>query len=206
MFTGLLQSAALAGLLVSLAACSPHRDSRSSIEFPAPTQAGFPTPIPAVMLSEGRWLEPKAFYSVDAYVLASTRYSRDLLSEVSAADLVLAWGPSAKPQSVHGLKVSQRDRTFDWEAVDEPLLRNIGPKALKLSMANTTVIGANADLHALLKSVKPGEALRAQGYLVDVKTRESTVFAKTSIKRDDEGPGSTEIFYVTQAEVLDPGF
>lgn len=188
-----------------LCACSPSRTPRSAIDFPQPVQAPLPFALETVILPDGRWLEPKWYYSVDAYVLGANDGERDLLSEVAAQDLVLAWGPAAKPHSVPHISVSQANRAFTWKASDE-LIRNIGPRALLLSMANTVVIGATEDIQRVLKSARPGDALRAQGYLVDLKTRESTVSFRTSIKRDDTGPGSSEVFYATSAELLDPGY
>lgn len=200
------RTVALLLLASAASACAPDRAPRPSMEFPVPSQLPLALAAEPVLLEAGKWLEPKWYYEVDAYVLSVAEYSRGHLSDVSSRDLVLAWGPVAKPQNIHGIKVTQAERGFEWKAVDEALFRNIGPKALGLAMANTLVIGANPLATKQLDSVRPGDALRARGYLVDVKTRESTVFAKSSIKRDDKGAGSSEIFYVTSAEVLDPGF
>lgn len=198
-----LAAALLAG---ALAACAPARGHRSAIDFPPPSQVPLAVVVEPVLLEDGKWLEPKWYYEVDAYVLAATDYSRGPLADVAPHDFVLAWGPVAKPQNVHGVQVTQADRLFEWKATDQALFRNVGPKALRLAMANTTVIGATSDIQKLLGYVEAGDALRARGYLVDVKTRESSVFARSSIKRDDQGPGSSEIFYITSAERLDPGF
>lgn len=201
-------SARIAAALIvcGLSACAPEREYRSAIDFPPPSQVPLAFATEPVLLDAGKWLEPKWYYEVDAYVLAVADYSRGPLAEVAPQDFVLAWGPVAKPQNVHGIQVTQADRLFEWKATDEALLRNVGPKALRLAMANTAVIGATDDIKKLLNFVRAGDALRARGYLVDVKTRESTVFARSSVKRDDQGPGSSEIFYITSAERLDPGF
>lgn len=189
-----------------LAACSPARTPRALGEFSAPVQTALTSPVEPVMLEDGVWAVPRARYEVEAYVLATREYRRQSRADIAPVDFALGWGVVVQPQNVHRVRVTQKNREHNWEVSDATLLQQVGPRAFDLGIANTHMIPANGQIQDLLLDTSPGDAVRAAGYLVDVRTRESSDYRRTSIRRDDKGPRSGELFYVTSLEVLAPGY
>ena len=62
------------------------------------------------------------------------------------------------------------------------------------------MVPANDWVRDRLDDVRVGDLVQARGYLVDVD-RDDGFYWRTSLRRDDTGGGSCEIFYVEQIHI-----
>jgi len=185
-----------------LAACGPSTPYRENAALPEPVQKDFRRPPASVFLENGFWLEPVAHYEVEALVVGAERYRWDELAEVSPMDLALAWGKLAEPHITPLVSIRQSGRWFYWRIEDDETLRQLGRRVIEASMANTHMIPATPEIKELLLSVEAGQAIRAKGFLVDVRHTQEQNTRRTSRLRSDTGEGSCEVLYVTELTVL----
>lgn len=196
----------LSSVLLTLAGCTSSTALREKGAFLAPSQKSFLTSQPAIFLERDYWLEPVAAYEVDVLVKATERYRLGELSNVAPVDFVLTWGKLAEPHVLPVVKVEQADRNFSSEVSDESLLSQLSQSGVEALMANTHLVPSSSAILDQLLAVKPGQALRAKGYLVDILHKDVQKITRSSRKRTDTGAASSEVFYVLEMEVLDPGY
>lgn len=187
-----------------LSACSDALPSRPATPFAAPVQAGLVRHVPAIEIMEGVWAVPRASYSLEGFVVAARKPDRAAAQVGVMSDWVLAWSVVAEPQNAPRVNITQTAGHHEWRIDDANFLQQIGPRAVDLSMASTRVIPASPDVRSELEKVRVGLAVQARGYLVDLRTRESTSMWRTSLTRADKGAGSAEVFYVQEARVMRP--
>jgi hypothetical protein len=162
----------------------------------APLQQDLPGA--AALEWNGITLQPKALFGLEARVLGRKPYRFGRDAEVSNLDLALGWGPMADPAILADFSISQSGRFYFWRARELPI-----PAAEVIrSSANMHLIAANPAVRAELRRVRPGEAIRLQGVLVDVHWSDGR-FWKTSLTREDAGAGACEIVWVHRLERLD---
>lgn len=144
----------------------------------------------------------RAQYALTAHVMTVARYENDSLAPAAPVDLTLAWGPAATRAAQSLVRVSQASRWFFWEVSS---LRDAGflSKAeVVSSMANVHMVPSRPTVRTVLDQVKPGDSIRASGYLVDLTHPFPLISWSTSLLREDSGAGSCEIFYVTDIEII----
>ncbi len=170
------------------------RDGILAAADPLQTDYGASAPV-----SMGRWtLTPRARYEITARVLARERYYVDALSDLIPEDLALGWGPMSDNRILRTIDISQSGRFYFWRThADTPI-----PAATIIDhSANTHVIPADGMVRRQLLGLRPGQLVLLNGDLVD-GTRDDGRWIKTSMVRDDTGPGACEVLLVRDVAVL----
>jgi hypothetical protein len=147
----------------------------------------------------GHTLTPRAHFAFTARVLSGERYKVDDLAKLVPRDLALGWGIMSDSALIEKLKISQSGRFFFWQFENEALRAQI--PQIVASSANMHVIAANARIQEVIDNVRVGELIAIEGKLVDV-ARGNGWAIKTSISREDTGPGACEIVYVESATIV----
>ena len=150
-------------------------------------------------LSMGRWtLRPRAHYAITARVLSRERYYLDALSELIPEDLALGWGAMSDNRVLRTIEISQSGRFYFWRTQsDTP----ISIATIIDHSANTHVIPADSVVRRQLLGIRPGQLVSLSGDLVDA-TRDDGRWIKTSMVRNDTGPGACEVLLVRRVAVL----
>jgi hypothetical protein len=146
-------------------------------------------------------LTPRADFALTARVLSGERYKIDNLATLVPRDLALGWGIMSDSALIEKLNISQSGRFFFWRFEGEEMRAQI--PQIVASSANMHVIPANAQVKDVIDSVRVGELISIEGKLVDVARGDGWAI-KTSLSRDDSGPGACEIVYVEAATVVRP--
>lgn len=143
----------------------------------------------------GRWtLTVRATYRVTARVLAREPYHFDSLSDLIPEDLALGWGPMSDSRILKTLEISQGNRFYYWRPT---AATTIARDSIIAHSANTHVIPQNSTIAHQLERLRPGEVVTLSGELVD-GTRNDGRWIKTSLVRNDTGPGACEVMLVTE--------
>jgi hypothetical protein len=139
-----------------------------------------------------------AEYQIKARVLSRNNYSVGKESEISPFDLALGWGPMSDQAVIDRINISQSNRWYHWKADVLP----IPAKEISLNSANVHIIPKNKELEDKFDKVFKGSLIEMKGYLVKVTTADGWRWI-SSLKRDDTGGGSCELFWVEELEVFD---
>ena len=147
----------------------------------------------------GRWsLTVRADYVITARVLSRERYRFDRLSDLIPEDLALGWGPMSDNRVLRKIDISQSNRFYYWRApADSP----IGKDSIITHSANTHVIPQNSSIARQLSRLRPGQVVTLSGELVDA-VRDDGAWIKTSLVRNDTGPGACEVLLVDEVTTL----
>jgi len=89
--------------------------------------------------------------------------------------------------------ISQSNRFYYWRA---SAAASISGEAIITHSANTHVIPQNSAVARQLSRLRPGQVVTLSGELVD-GVRNDGMWLKTSLVRDDTGPGACEVMLVT---------
>ena len=141
----------------------------------------------------GYRITPLAEYRLRARVLRLEPYWLDRASELSPVDLALGWGPMSDQQILDRLEITQGRRWYYWRAEELSIPR----KLLASSSANAHIIPANEEVERLLGILRAGDLIRARGYLI-LAEGENNWRWRSSLRRDDTGEGSCEVFWVEE--------
>jgi len=141
---------------------------------------------------------PRFKWDESARVMSEEPYSAGAAGALIPVDWVLAWGPVLGPPYAGRIHYTQLTRFYLWGTSDGSLDRG----TIVTHTANTHVIPATARLRRAATSVRRGDDVRLEGWLVDVDGIDNPSFHwKTSISRSDEGPGGCETVYLTRLTV-----
>jgi hypothetical protein len=141
----------------------------------------------------GHWtLTVRATYRVTARVLASEHYHFDGLADLVPEDLALGWGPMSDNRVLGTVDISQSNRFYYWRS---SAATGITRDAIITHSANTHVIPQNSLVARELSRLRPGEVVTLSGDLVDA-VRDDGRWIKTSLVRNDTGPGACEVMLV----------
>ena len=142
----------------------------------------------------GRWtLTVRADYQITARILAREHYHFDALSDLVPEDLALGWGPMSDNRMLTAIDISQSNRFYYWRApANLPLAKDL----IITHSANTHVIPGNSMIARQLWRLRPGQVVTLSGKLVD-GVRDDGMWIKTSLVRDDTGPGACEVLWVS---------
>jgi hypothetical protein len=154
-------------------------------------------------------LSSESSYSINAKVESTHTYD-DSISAVVPMDLLLAWGDMTDPDVDGRLTWKQDDRQGTvsgmlggGDGADVTSGYVIG------HVSNNHLIPANAHIRAALATIKPGDMVKIDGRLVDVKLRTDdnrVLTVQTSKSRSDQGDGACEIIYVERIKINDRAF
>lgn len=139
-----------------------------------------------------------AEYQIKARVLSRNDFSIGTESEISPLDLALGWGLMSDQQIIDKLDISQRNRWYHWQADVLP----IPSKEISLNSANVHIIPKDEIIEEKFDDVYKGSLIELKGYLVEV-TRNDGWRWRSSVKRDDTGGGSCELFWVEEVKIFD---
>ncbi len=156
------------------------------------------------LTSEQKWtsgeytLEALAEYKIKARVLSRNNFSFGKESDLSPFDLALGWGPMSDQSIIDKIDISQRNRWYHWQADVLPIPK----KDISLNSANVHIIPKDEAIEDKFDKVYRGSLIEMKGYLVKVTTSEGWRWI-SSLRRDDTGGGSCELFWVEEINVLD---
>ena len=139
-----------------------------------------------------------AEYQIKARVLGRNNFSIGKESEISPFDLALGWGSMSDQNVIDKIDISQSNRWYKWKADVLPL----PVKEISLSSANVHIIPKDETMKDNFDEVYTGSLIEMKGFLVEVTTPDGWRW-KSSLKRDDTGSGSCELFWVEELVVFD---
>jgi hypothetical protein len=147
----------------------------------------------------GRWtLTPRAHYEVTARILSREDYRFDTLSDLIPEDLALGWGPMSDNRVLGQVEISQSGRFYFWKLPQDSA---VDMAAVALHSANTHVIPNDGPVARQLAGLRVGQVVRLSGDLVD-GTREDGRWIKSSLVRNDTGPGACEVLLVRSVQLM----
>lgn len=161
----------------------------------APLQSEAPTSLQPFSLN-GHMLQPLAGFSIDARVLSREDYRFGHEAELSPTDLALGWLGMADDAVLSRLAIGQSGRWYHYRWQGEPPLP---PGEIARSSANMHIIPASDAVARTLASVREGERVRLDGWLVEATSPEGWRW-RSSLSRDDIGGGACELVYVCGIE------
>lgn len=146
---------------------------------------------------DGYQLTRRARFQIRARVLSRENYRWGGEADLSPIDLALGWGVMSDQAVLDRIDVTQGSR---WYFTRYELPPPIPDREIIRHSGNMHMVPAGRGVLRELKRVRQGDIIRAQGYLVDVD-HDSGFYWRTSLRRDDTGGGSCEIFYLEQFEI-----
>ena len=173
------------------------------ITFP-PGETAPSQPAQTNLVNKKQWtvgkftIEALAKYDIKARVLSRNNFSLGKESELSPFDLALGWGPMSDQSVIDKLIITQRDRWYFWRADKLPIPAN----QISLNSANTHIIPENQNVEDSFDNVYKGSLIEMKGYLVKVTAADGWHWV-SSLRRDDTGGGSCELFWVEDLKVFD---
>jgi hypothetical protein len=139
-------------------------------------------------------LTRRASFDVQARVLSRENYWWGTESDLSPVDLALGWGVMSDQAVLDRIEITQGTR---WYFTRYELPAPVSDLEIITHSSNMHVIPANDWVRKKLKKIRQGSIVQLKGSLVDVDD-ESGFYWRTSMRRDDTGNGSCELFYVEQ--------
>lgn len=139
-----------------------------------------------------------AEYHIKARVLSRNNFSVGTESEISPFDLALGWGPMSDQSIIDKIDISQNNRWYHWRAEVLPIPR----RQISLNSANVHIIPKDDLIEEKFDKVYKGSLIEMKGYLVYVTTPDGWRW-KSSVRRDDTGGGSCELFWVEDLKNYD---
>lgn len=139
-----------------------------------------------------------AEYNIKARVLSRNDFSIGRESTLSPVDLALGWGPMSDQSVIDKIKITQSNRWYHWQTDASPIPLN----QVSLNSANVHIIPNNEEVEEKLKDVYKGSLIEMKGYLVSINAQDGWHW-QSSLRRDDTGGGSCELFLVNELENFD---
>jgi hypothetical protein len=140
----------------------------------------------------------RAGFSMSARVLSTERYWFDGASAVSPIDFAVGWGRMSDQAVIDQLGFGQTQRWYRYWPKGRQL--PIPVQEMVSSSANMHMIPADKAILKLLRSVRPGDLISLDGYLVQVSSDDGWRW-NTSLTRTDTGNGACEIVWVKQLTI-----
>lgn len=163
-------------------------------------------------------LNLQAEYSLAGIVVAKNTnfWFRDIMrndfDDICWVDLGIVWGDLSKDtETLHKVwriksqKTLGESRRLSWSTKDvRKSPWSLGYVSSHIS--HTHMIPATANVMKALNSIKKGDIVKLDGYLVDIYTDKTKLIAKTSLSRTDRdstsrGSGACEDMYVKQVQI-----
>lgn len=172
----------------------PVRGLRHPAGVTAPTTPAQQA-IPPKALGEirGYRLEAQASYAIHARVLRTKRY-RSRADDLVPYDVALGWGPMSDQSVLDRLQITQSNRFFFYRWSDQAPLP---AGEMARHAANVHVISANRMVAKGVSRLRAGQLVAMRGYLVNVSKADGFSW-NSSLRRDDDGNGACEVFYVEE--------
>lgn len=147
-------------------------------------------------------IEYKAQYKIDALVIHTKNYNGSMITDkLSPKDLALAWGDVDAKNGEIDFNWSQSGRWYYWTVSSREEAEKAGGTGyINTHSANCHIIPADDAVKKKLKSIKQGDRITIEGYLVYISgkyTDGRTFTWNSSLSRSDTGNGSCEVIYAT---------
>lgn len=163
-------------------------------------------------------LQLQAEYTLAGVVVAKNTnfWFRDIMrndfDDICLVDLGIVWGDLStnieklhKHWKIKSRKTLGEARMLTWYTKD---LRK-SPWSLSYvssHISHTHLIPATANVMKALSSIKKGDTVKLDGYLVDIYTDKTKLVSRTSLSRTDTDPtsrgsGACEVMYVKQVQI-----
>ena len=113
-------------------------------------------------------------------------------ADISPTDLALGWGRMTDDAVISRLDISQGGRWYRYRWQGEP---PIPVAEIVRSSANMHMIPADTNVATALKRIEPGQRVRIDGWLVEVRGNDGWRW-RSSLTREDSGGGACELVYV----------
>ena len=138
-----------------------------------------------------------ATYDIKARVLASKSYHFGREADLSPVDFALGWGQMSDEAVLNKIDISQSDRFYFWHVDAFPI-----PRAeIETQSANMHMVPADSLIEKRLKSVRVGQVVQLNGYLIEAKSSDGWHW-KSSLTRNDTGGGACELMLVKSIAVF----
>lgn len=174
-----------------------HREMKQMDGVLAPSQP-LQQPISRhPMKYKGHIIDFLASYEIQARILSTENYYVDPGAKISPIDLALGWGPMSDNRNLRELKMKQSDRFYfySWE-VAPPLPERV----ITQNSANVHIVPADSIIEKQIKALRKGQVVKLTGALIMVSDFNGGGW-KSSLTREDSGPGACELFYVESVRV-----
>jgi hypothetical protein len=150
-------------------------------------------------------IHPVANYSISGRVVSRRRYysgwDYGLAADLSPVDFALVWGDLAKTQMDRFISYDHGQRFFHYHYKNDiPVTADY----IISHSSNNHLIPATPKIDRAIKTVKAGELVQVDGYLVNVDAHTQGggfMSWSTSLTRTDTGGGACELIYVTQLKI-----
>jgi len=145
----------------------------------------------------GYQIVPLANFEIKARVLSREDYSLGREAELSPVDFALGWGRMSDETVLNEIYISQSNRFYYWRVNNFPIPR----EEIETHSANMHMIPADRLVEERLESVRVGQVVRLNGYLIEAKTPDGWRW-RSSLTRNDTGYGACELLLVKRIEVM----
>ena len=140
-----------------------------------------------------------ADYKIKARVLSTERYWLGEMAQLAPVDVAVGWKEMSDTAVIDKLTISQADRFYFYGWKDKDL---IDPRRVANSSANMHLIPANKWIDDQIKILRIGHVVTLTGQLINLQLSDGQVI-KSSVTREDSGPGACELMWVTNIEIVD---
>ena len=148
-------------------------------------------------IDDGRYrIQPLASFDITARVLSVENYHLDRMAPLVPTDLALGWGPMSDSAVLADIDIDQGDRFYFWHVDHFPIER----RDIEIHSANMHLIPADAHVRREISQVRIGQVVHFAGDLVEVKAQDGWTL-RSSLTREDTGPGACEVVWVTDFEL-----
>lgn len=147
----------------------------------------------------GHQLEAVAKFSIQAKVLSAAQYNKGREAKISPIDLALGWSKMASNKLLSQVSVTQSGR---FASMRFDPTEDIAVNDIVHNSSNMHMIPSSRKVHAALKSVKKGQVVQIEGYLVNIRHSDGWRWL-TSTSRTDRGNGACEILLVKSITVVE---
>ncbi len=133
-------------------------------------------------------LDPRASFDVSAVVTGDEHYRFDDGAFLVPVDLVMTWGKLPEEPFRSKVSYGQITRYYFWRTSASDLDLHY----IKAHSANMHMIPAGDNVRRALLTVGTGDPVRVRGLLVNAGRNDGFSW-KTSLTREDDGPGACEL-------------
>lgn len=148
-----------------------------------------------------------AKYTIQGVVLDTYDYLEyNTQNKLSPIDVALGWGTLANPNNYSKVNWSSSGNRFLYHRItDYSLLNTMSESYLDDHFSNNHLIPSSNEIKKLIKSIKKGDYISIEGYLVNAtyKKEDNYMFYwNSSTSRTDSGDGACELIYVIDIKWL----
>jgi hypothetical protein len=162
-----------------------------------PIQASTDRPLFQIATRKGNvTLDPRASFDASAVVAGDEHYRFDDGAFLVPVDLVMTWGKLPEEPFKSKVSYGQVTRYYFWRTKATELDLHY----IKSHSANMHMIPADDNVRRALLSVGSGDRVRVHGLLVNAN-RDDGFYWKSSLTREDEGPGACELVWVEEIQI-----